>query len=122
MILVKRNSSEFKQVKSLLEDYQGKPSRKKLVLLYALKPTEPLSEKILINKLKENAAVLYDMAYTSLLDCFNDRRYRLFRLGRTALYCFRTSAKSDWLQMPFELAGSLKRKVFPLKLVKSREK
>jgi hypothetical protein len=118
MVQVKRNSSEFRQVKSLLEDYENKATRKKLIKLYALKPTEKEDEMILINTLKQNAAVLYDMQYATILEYFWDKAEKLYRDDKKPLYYFKDSPKSDWLKVPFEFTGKLKRQVFPLRVVK----
>lgn len=118
MELIRRNSDEFARVATLLNDYKNKPSRKKLILLYALKPSEPLSERVLINKLKQNANTLYNMSYDSILQYLEDRHQKLFRESKTPLYYFKSSGGSDWLKFPFEFTGKLRREVFPLSVVR----
>jgi hypothetical protein len=115
---IKRNSTEFKDVEKLVRDYEKKPSRKKLIRLYALRPTESLDEKVLVNNRKSDGDVLYDLNYSSILEHFSDRSHKLYRAGRKPLYYFKTSAKSSWCKLPFEFTGKLKTQLFPLKVVR----
>ncbi len=118
MVSIKRNSTEFKEVKGILEDYEKNAARKRLIKLYALKPTEKLEEATLINTLKQNAGVLYDMQYAAILETFWNKDDKLYREDKKALYYFKSSPKSDWMKNPFELTGKLKKQVFPLSVVK----
>jgi hypothetical protein len=115
---IKRNSTEFGDVEALMKEYAHKASRKKLIRLYALKPMEALDEKILLNTVKPNGDILYDMNYNSILEHFDDRGHKLYREGRHPLYYFKTSAKSNWMKLPFEFTGKLKKQLFPLKVVR----
>ena len=115
---IKRNSTEFRDVETLMKDYAHKTSRKKLIRLYALKPMETLHEKILLNTVKPDGDILYDMSYNSILDHFNDRSHKLYRVGRQPFYYFKTSAKSKWMKYPFEFTGNLKKQLFPLRVVR----
>jgi hypothetical protein len=115
MPLIKRNSREFLDVKKLIEEYADKPSRKKLILLYSLKPAQKLKDRILINSLAENSDTLYEMHYGSLLDYFSDKAQKLYREDKEALYYFKNSPASTWLQLPFEFKGKLKTRLFPLR-------
>ena len=117
MKLIKRNTTEFREVRDILEEYAEKPSRKKLILLYALKPSEKLKDKVLINGLAENADTLYDMYYDSLLGQFADKAQKLYREEKEPLYYFRGSPESDWLRLPFEFKGKLRTRLFPLRRV-----
>ena len=114
---IKRNSTEFKQVKEFIEDESEKPVRKRLVKLYALKPSDDLDEKVLLNEVKENGLVIYDLAYESLRDYFRDKTKKLFREEK-GLYYFKSSAVSKWKEVPFEFTCKLKKQLFPLKRVK----
>ena len=115
---VRRNSEEFGKVAALLYDYKNAPDRKKLIKLYALKPSDKLGDRILINKLKENATTLYNMSYESILQYLEDKSQKLYRESSEALYYFKSSASSQWIKFPFEFTGKLKKKVFPLSIVK----
>ena len=115
---IRRNTEEFAQVATLLHDYHNDPGRKKLILLYALKPSQKIGERILINKLKQNAATLYDMSYESILQYLDDRSQKLYRENETPLYYFMSSASSTWIKFPFEFTGKLKKKVLPLSVVR----
>jgi hypothetical protein len=118
LLQIRRNTEEFAKVATLLHDYKDRPDRKKLVLLYALKPSQDLGEKILINKLKQNAATLYNMSYDSILQYLDDRTQKLYREGEKPLYYFKSSASSEWLKFPFEFAGKLRNKTLPLRVVR----
>ncbi|MBA3663228.1 MAG: hypothetical protein H0W61_03345 [Bacteroidetes bacterium] len=110
---IKRNSREFKVVKELLVDYAESATRKKVIKLYALKPYQSLEERILINDLKKDVAILYDLSYESILEYIRDRSKKLFREDKVALYYFKSSSKSKWIEYPFELTGKLKKQVMP---------
>lgn len=112
---IKRNSREFKEVKKLIEEYESKNMRKRLIMLYSLKPSEDLSAKVLLNKSK-SASVFFDLTYHALLEYFNDSKKKLFRQGNKPLYYFKNSALSKFIEMPFELKGKLKDHLFPLKV------
>jgi hypothetical protein len=120
MISVKRNSREFKQVKDLLEDYEGKKGAKRYIRLYALKPYEDLDKAILLNGKGTDADVRYALAYDSLLDYIRyNRSKRLHRLEDRALYFFQSSPAAKWKEAPFELMGKLKKEVMPLRAIKT---
>jgi hypothetical protein len=118
MFQVKRNSREFKDIKEIFEEYENKPTRKRLIQLYALKPSESIKKRILINELPQNSDVLYEMNYRNILEYFTDRDEKLYREDKDPIYYFKTSPDSDWLELPFELKGKLRQRVFPLKRVK----
>jgi hypothetical protein len=114
MTPVRRNSTEFNSIKKVLKNYSKKKERKKLIHLYALKPGEDLDDKVLINTLKKDSEVLYSMNYESILMYLDDLSKKLFRDGEKPFYYFKSSAKSDWLEFPFEFTGILKKQLFPL--------
>jgi len=118
MISVKRNSTEFKEIKNIFDDYENNAARKRLIRLYALKPTGSLEEMVLINTLKQNAGVIYDLQYATIMEYLRDRKEKLYREDKKALYYFKHSPGSDWLKAPFELTGHLKKEVFPLSVVR----
>jgi hypothetical protein len=118
MIAVKRNSREFKDIKDIFDDYEGHASRKKLILLYSVKPYESIEDRILLNDQKKDASVLYGLNYESVKDYLRDRSKKLFRENDKALYYFKSSEGSKWIEFPFELKGKLKEQVLPLKIVK----
>jgi hypothetical protein len=118
MVQIKRNSREFADVWDIFESYRKKPARKRSILLYALKPTEPLSKRVLINALKENADVLYDLHYNNILEYFSDRGEKLYREKDKPLYFWKSSPSSDWLKLPFELTGAPGKKALPLRRVR----
>ena len=118
MIAIKRNSTEFKEVKAILEDYENKPARRRLIRLYAIKPTERIDGMILINNQKQNAGVLYNMQYATILEYFWDKSEKLYREDKKALYYFKSSPASNWIKVPFEFTGKLKKQLFPLRVVR----
>lgn len=114
---IKRNSTEFKDVKKILDKHARLASRKKLILLYTLKPYETIKDKVLLNEQKKESTVLYDMSYRIILEYFNDNTKKLFREGKEALYYFKSSGKSKWIELPFEFTGKLKTQLFPLRII-----
>lgn len=115
---IRRNTTEFTTVAALLNEYAGSSHRKKLVRLYALKPYQPIADRVLINSLRKNSAVLYNLSYESIIQYLEDRTHKLFRENDRPLYYFKTSASSDWIKFPFEFTGSLRQKTFPLRRVR----
>jgi hypothetical protein len=118
MIAIKRNSREFKDIREIFDDYEKDPARKRLILLYSVKPYEDIGQSVLLNTLKKDAAVLYQMNYETVTEYLRDRSKKLFRENDKAVYFFKSSVKSKWIEFPFELTGKLKKHVFPLKQVK----
>ncbi|MEO6305783.1 MAG: hypothetical protein ABIP51_21720, partial [Bacteroidia bacterium] len=96
MLQIKRNSKEFKEVQEIISDYAEVSGRKRWILLYALKPHQTLSARILLNTRKQDSEVLYKLAYDSLTDYFKDRSKKLFRDQKTGVYYFKTNAASKW--------------------------
>lgn len=117
MIAIKRNSREFKDIKEIFDDYANLKSGKKWIRLFSLKPYETLEHKILINDLKNAGDALYSINYDTILDYLRDRSKKLFRQDDSAVYYFKSSQKSKWIEFPFELTGKLKKKVMPLKVL-----
>jgi hypothetical protein len=117
MVSVRRNSTEFNTIAKFLLEYQKKKNRKKLIRLFALKPGEEISERILLNDLKKNGEVLYNMNYEGLLAYLDDPSKKLYRDDEAPLYYFKSSPKSTWNEFPFEFTGKLKKQLFPLKRV-----
>lgn len=112
MIQIKRNSAEFKKVKDIFLHYAEKPSRKKSIKLYALRPYEELSEKILIN-----SAAVYNITYDTVLDYMTlNRSKKLFREEKSGVYYFKSGSKSRWTEFPFKLAAKIQPPV--LKVIK----
>src|SRR4051812_22258628 len=110
MIQVKRNSKEFKTVKEIMDDYEDHPRRMKTIKLYSLKSTNDLEKKILIND-AENATVIYDLDYGSIMAYLRDRSKKLFRNEKETLYYFKDSSKSKYPEFPFELVGKAGRQL-----------
>jgi hypothetical protein len=111
MVQIKRNSQEFKDVKNIFDKYEDHPQRKRSIKLYALRPFEKLEKQTLLNDVKENKDVLYNMAYESILDYFrSNKTKKLFREG-PGKYYFKENAKSQWIEYPFELSASLRKNI-----------
>ncbi|PBQ31039.1 hypothetical protein CNR22_04395 [Sphingobacteriaceae bacterium] len=118
MILIKKNTSEFKELKHLLLEYADVPGRKRWIYLYTLKPYQTLSHKILLNTRIKDGDTLYNMAYDSLKEYLYASTKRLFYDEKTELYFFKSTATSKWMEAPFELRGKLKKQVRPLKVMR----
>jgi hypothetical protein len=115
---IKRNSREFKDVKSLIEEYAESKSVKKFIRLYAIKPHQKLEEAVLLNELKKDRDALYNLYYASLMDHLSNTAKKLFRDKEAPFYYFKSSAKSRFKELPFEFTGKLKKQIFPLERVK----
>ena len=111
MHAVRRNTKEFKKVLAVLKKYYNDPAAKRLIKLYALKPTETLDRKILINNLKSNRDVIYEMNYESILTNLESESRKLYREEDKPFYFFKTSAASDWYELPFEFSGQAKKEL-----------
>jgi hypothetical protein len=111
MRLIRRNTPGFRSIRELIDELRKDPSRKRSVLLYALKPGEPLSKKILINTLKQNKDVLYDLQYEVIYDLLRERSHKLFGDDRSPLFYFKTAANSTVIESPFEFRGATKKKI-----------
>ncbi|MCE3225686.1 MAG: hypothetical protein K0S32_237 [Bacteroidetes bacterium] len=119
MIAVKRNSDEFKAIRKLISSYKNKPARMRSILLYNLKPYHSLKDVVELNSQKKNALVLYDLAYNSLEEYFDLPSKKLFRDEDEDIYYFKSSARSRWMELPFNFKGKLKtdlKKLRPVKL------
>jgi len=118
MIQVKRNSYEFKMIREIFDEYEGTAKSKRSIKLYALKPFETLDKRVLMNDLKKNKDVIYALTYDTLLDYLRfNKSKKLFRES-LGLYYFKSNAKSKWMEFPFELSPSLKKRVQPLTIIK----
>jgi hypothetical protein len=111
MELVKRNTKEFKEIKGIISDYTEAPGRRRSIRLYSLKPYHGLKDAILLNDQKQDAGVLYDLAYDSLHDYIFTRSEKLYRDEDLGLYYFKRSPASKWIEMPFSFTGKLKKQV-----------
>lgn len=115
---IRRNTTEFGRVAELMTKTRHSAQRHKLIYLYSLKPGETLEEAVLINKLKKDAAAIYNLSYESILQHFDDKKLKLYRESNKALYYFKASLSDNWIRFPFEFRGKLKKDIFPLSLVK----
>ncbi|MDF2453727.1 MAG: hypothetical protein K0S26_3231 [Bacteroidota bacterium] len=114
MILIKRNTPEFKEVKNLVSEYTDSSSAKKYILLYSMKPYQELKEKILLNTVKKDGAILYSLAYDSLREYICSNTKKLFREEKESIYYFKTSSASASIELPFAFAGKLKKSLSKL--------
>jgi hypothetical protein len=113
--IIKRNSREFKDVKKLLKKHRKDPLRKKLIVLYSVRPAEELKDRV---PLTREQSAFYDLSYDALLDHLENDKKKLFREGNEPLYFFKSSSASPYIELPFEFRGKLKKWLFPLKVVK----
>jgi hypothetical protein len=112
LLLIKRNTPEFKAIKTLISDYTDKATAKKFILLYSLKPYQNLSEKILLNTLKKDSAVLYSLAYDGLREYIFSKNKKLFR--DDSVYYFKSNSDAKPIEQPFAFKGKLKKELAPL--------
>lgn len=121
MIQIKRNTTEYKEIKKIISDNINKTSRTRSILLYALKPYHSLKELILLNNQKANTAIIYDLAYHTLSGYFNNNSKKLFRDKDNKTYFFKSSINSKWIEVPFSFKGKLNeqvKKLIPVELKK----
>src|SRR6185503_17552447 len=90
MLLVKRNSAEFKEIKEIVSDYSDLAGRRRWILLYSLKPYHSLKVAVLLNK-EPDADVIYNLAYDSLHDYIYNRSEKLYRDEDSGIYYFKKS-------------------------------
>jgi hypothetical protein len=110
-VLVKKNTAEYKAIKAAIAELDDKPLRLRSILLYALKPYHSLNEVVLLNDQALNRAVMYELAYESLREYFNNKSKKLFRDTEKDLYYFKSSAVSKWIESPFSFAGKLSKQI-----------
>jgi hypothetical protein len=115
MNLIKRNSREFKEIKSIVSDYEDIGGRRRWIRLYSIKPYHTLKEAVLLNEQGENTEALYNLAYDSLHDYLFNRSEKLYKDEDTGLYFFKRSPQSKWLEMPFSFTGKLKKQILVAK-------
>jgi hypothetical protein len=102
-------------------DYSNLPARKKWILLYSLRSYSQLRERVLLNTVKKDNEVLYDLAYDSLSEYIHNTNKKLFRDEQENIYYFKTNSKSTSIELPFEFTGKLKKALSKL-LVKPGSK
>jgi hypothetical protein len=112
LLLIKRNTPEFKAIKTLISDYTDKATAKKFILLYSVKSYQSLDEKILLNTLKKDSSVLYALAYDSLREYIFSKNKRLFR--EDSVYYFKSNSDAKAIEQPFAFKGKLKKELAPL--------
>ena len=120
MILIKRNTAEFKEIKSIVSEYSDLPTRKKWILLYSLKSYGKLENRILLNTVKKDSDVLYSLAYDSLHEYIYSNNKKLFRDESLHIYYFKSNSITTSIELPFEFTGKLK-KALSKPLVKSQK-
>lgn len=99
-MLIKRNSEEFHAVRDFVNEHVDDAGRKKKIRLYSLKPSEPLKNRVLIN-----VSIIYDLEFEVLLFNLLDTKHKLFRSEKSGVYYFKTSSKSKFIELPFEIKG-----------------
>jgi hypothetical protein len=68
LVQVKRNTKEYKVIKTIIVDYIDNPIRIRSILLYAIKPYHSLKDVVLLNTQKINKVIMYELAYESLTE------------------------------------------------------
>ena len=117
MILVKRNSPQFKAIKRIVADHTDLPARKRAIRLYTIKPYHKLSERVLLNSLGSGSAVLYDLAYDSMQEYLLNKNKKLFYDEDEDVFYFKSNALVKWMELPFGFATKFRREATPKKNV-----
>lgn len=124
MILIKRNSPEFKAISRIVEEQAALPSRKRVIRLYTLKPYHKLSERVPLNVPGIESAIVYDLAYEGLQQYLLARNKKLFYDEQEAMFYFKSNALVKWMELPFGFAGKAAKEVTPkyslLKVVRKK--
>ncbi|MDF2449984.1 MAG: hypothetical protein K0R26_2488 [Bacteroidota bacterium] len=71
-----------------------------------------MSEKILLNTLKKDSAVLYSLAYDGLREYIFSKNKKLFR--DDSVYYFKSNSDAKPIEQPFAFKGKLKKELAPL--------
>jgi hypothetical protein len=100
-IPVKRNSAEFKSIREFVNDHPDGHAIK----LYSLKPYEQLKDRVLLKRKSSDDKVIYELELDQLRFNLLDPKRKLFRDDGTGIYFFKESAKSKFIEVPFELKG-----------------
>ncbi|MEW6470348.1 MAG: hypothetical protein AB1458_15645 [Bacteroidota bacterium] len=107
MTNVRRGTKEFRKVSRLLKSYRNRRERRRLINLYAFRPGS--ARKTLINEAPRSRDLVYDLNYAAILSCLENERHKLYR--DRGMYYFKSSAKSEWKEFPFEFTGKLRKEV-----------
>jgi hypothetical protein len=118
---IRRNTREFRMLRDAFDDYATKPSRTRSIILYSLRPGQPLSARVPLDNKRDPSNVLYNMQYESVQEYFRDRNKKLYWRRGTGLFYFKPTASSTWIELPFEIKGRIRKMVAPLFVVKSVE-
>ena len=111
IIQVKRNTAEYKAIKEAISELHEDALRIRSLLLYTIKPYHSLDDAVLLNDQKLNKAVMYDLAYESLMEYFKNSSKKLFRDPETNFYYFKSSIASKWIEAPFSFKGQLNKQI-----------
>jgi hypothetical protein len=107
---IRRNTAEFRELRDLINDLAEDARRHEKVHLYSLKPSEELSEKVLLPYRSAADKVIYDLAFETLLFNMLDAGHKLFYDEKEKVYYFKTSGSSKFIDLPFRISGSKKHK------------
>jgi len=100
--LIKRNSKEFKKLRDDLDEILDDPKKLKKLKLFSLKPYQSVDERIALRLTNKQEKVIYDLQLDALKFNLLDSKHKLFREGK--LYFFKSSSKSEYVEVPFEIA------------------
>jgi hypothetical protein len=100
---IKRNSAEFRKVRNYILEHHNSSTGTKAITLYAIKPYEHLTDRVLLRHRTKEERMIYDLALEQLIFNITDARHKLFRDETTGIYFFKVSAKSTQTEVPFEL-------------------
>jgi hypothetical protein len=111
LVQVKRNTKEYKTIKTIIADHIDNPGRIRSILLYTIKPYHSLKDAVLLNTQKINKIIMYELAYESLTEYFKNNSKKLFRNSELNIYYFKSSANSKWIESPFSFTGQVNKEV-----------
>jgi hypothetical protein len=98
---VKRNSAEFKAVREFVNDHPGGSA----IRIYSIKPYEQLKDRVLLKRKSSDDKVVYDLELDQLRFNLLDRKRKLFRDPESGIYFFKSSGRSKFIELPFEVRG-----------------
>lgn len=118
MIVVRRNSREFRAVLKLLKHLSHHPAEAKQLKLYALKAPGHLESRVAIDPRQGTQKIAYELSFKSILAYLEDPSRKLYRARDKLLYFFKINPSDPLVEFPFEIPGKLRTELPALVRVK----
>jgi bifunctional non-homologous end joining protein LigD len=100
---IRRNTKPFKTILEIVESCRDRPDRKNLIRLYITKAGQPISNRIHVESIADEAGVFYDMNYNAVMGNLRSSNHQLYQSDEIpGIYYFHSTLSKDWDEAPFE--------------------